>query len=410
MPTRTIQIVAGGGDVDVNNQIVFTGDHPNEYEVTLPAGKAGTLSTRTTASAGICTLTAGHGINDTDGLADIYWVDALGVAKRRYGMTISAHDLMVGNPRLADLGFGEEALGHNAIASGFQGQRQWTDHFPNGDFLETMLNSSFDWNGIREAFVCATENDYLNGISMLFGHLLTGTSQIFSDVRTYWSPDAVRRVTGARLSGLAEGGLIHLINSGSTGLDGTGQQSRDGKPAMKPYWEISADEAKRCLEATHFCPADLGYFRGGGFSTEFETRGGMPVTMSRLNMVAGLGPVLQVAEGWTVELAKETGRPLIDRTNPTWPTTWFAPRTGGSGQFRDVYSVMNAWGANHGAISFGHVGADLLALASILRIPVAMHNVPPEQVFRPKVWGSFGDAAGEGADYRACASFGPLYG
>ena len=325
-------------------------------------------------------------------------------------MTMIARDLMTGNPRLAELGFGEEALGHNAIASGFQGQRQWTDHFPNGDFLETVLNSSFDWNGIREAYVCATENDWCNGIAMLFGHLLTGTAQIFSDVRTFWSPDAVRRVTGARLSGTAEGGLIHLINSGSTGLDGTGQQSRDGKPAMKPYWEITAEEAGRCLEATHFCPASLDYFRGGGFSTEFETRGGMPVTMSRLNMVAGLGPVLQVAEGWTVELARETSRPLIDRTDPTWPTTWFAPRTTGSGQFRDVYSVMNNWGANHGAISFGHIGADLLALASVLRIPAAMHNVPAEQVFRPRVWGSFGDPAGEGADFRACAAFGPLYG
>ena len=325
-------------------------------------------------------------------------------------MAIIARDLMIGNPRLAELGHGEEALGHNAIAAGFQGQRAWSDHAPNGDFMETMLDSSFDWNGIREAFVFATENDFLNGISMLFGHLLTGTAQIFSDVRTYWSPEAVKRVTGRSLSGVSEGGFIHLINSGSTALDGTGQQSRDGKPAMKPYWEITADEVARCLEATRFCPADLGYFRGGGFSTTFETRGGMPVTMSRLNMVAGLGPVLQIAEGWTVELAAEMGRPLIDRTNPTWPTTWFVPRVTGSGQFRDVYSVMNCWGANHGAVSFGHIGADLIALASILRVPVAMHNVPEESVFRPKVWGSFGDPETQGADYRACAALGPLYG
>jgi L-fucose isomerase len=325
-------------------------------------------------------------------------------------MALIARDLMIGNPRLAELGYSEEALGHNAIAAGFQGQRAWSDHAPNGDFMETMLDSSFDWNGIREAFVFATENDFLNGISMLFGHLLTGTAQIFSDVRTYWSPEAVKRVTGRTLSGISAGVFIHLINSGSTALDGTGQQSREGKPAMKPYWEITADEVARCLEATRFCPADLGYFRGGGFSTTFETRGGMPVTMSRLNMVAGLGPVLQIAEGWTVVLAAEMGRPLIDRTNPTWPTTWFVPRVTGSGQFRDVYSVMNCWGANHGAVSFGHIGADLIALASILRVPVAMHNVPPESVFRPKVWGSFGDPESQGADYRACAALGPLYG
>jgi L-fucose/D-arabinose isomerase len=325
-------------------------------------------------------------------------------------MTMIGRDLMIGNPRLAELGYGEEALGHNAIASGFQGQRQWTDHFPNGDFMETMLNTSFDWNGIREAFVCATENDFLNGISMLLGHQLTGTSQIFSDVRTFWSPAAVKRVTGKSLTGEAQGGIIHLINSGSTTLDGTGRMSRSGKPVMKPYWEITPEEAAACLEATHFCAADVGYFRGGGFSSEFETRGGMPVTMVRLNMAAGLGPVLQIAEGSTVDLPKEVAVPLEKRTNPTWPTTWFVPRVTGTGAFRDVYSVMNNWGANHGAISFGHIGADLIAVASLLRIPVSMHNVPPEKVFRPKYWASFGDAESESADYRACAALGPLYG
>ena len=325
-------------------------------------------------------------------------------------MTMIGRDLMIGNPRLAQLGFGEEALGHNAIASGFQGQRQWTDHFPNGDFMETMLNTSFDWNGIREAFVCATENDYLNGISMLFGHQLTATAQVFSDVRTFWSPAAVKRVTGKALSGDAGGGIIHLINSGSTTMDGTGRQSRGGKSAMKPYWEITPEEAAACLEATHFCTSDLGYFRGGGYSSEFETLGGMPVTMSRLNMVAGVGPVLQIAEGATVDLPKDVARTLEQRTNPTWPTTWFVPRVTGSGAFRDVYSVMNNWGANHGAISYGHVGGDLISLASILRIPVAMHNVPAERVFRPKYWALFGDAESESADYRACAALGPLYG
>lgn len=325
-------------------------------------------------------------------------------------MTLIARDLMVGNPRLAELGFGEEALGWNAIASGFQGQRQWTDRFPNGDFLETMLNTSFDWNGIREAYVVATENDFCNGMAMLFGHLLTGTAQIFSDVRTYWSPEAVKRVTGLKLSGPAEGGLIHLINSGATTLDGTGRQSLDGKPAMKPYWDITAEEAAACLEATRFHTSSVGYFRGGGYSSEFETLGGMPVTMSRLNMVQGLGPVLQIAEGWTLDLAKAAGKAMIERTDPTWPTTWFAPRTTGSGPFRDVYSVMNNWGANHGAVSYGHIGADLISLASILRIPVSMHNVDPREIFRPKTWSAFGDAESEGADYRACAALGPIYG
>ena len=325
-------------------------------------------------------------------------------------MAMIARDLMIGNPRLADIGWGEEALGHNAIASGFQGQRQWTDHFPNGDFLETLMNSSFDWNGIREPFVVATENDYLNGISMLFGHLLTGTAQIFSDVRTFWSPEAIKRVTGYEPTGILEHGVIHLINSGSTTMDGTGQQTRDGRPVMKPYWEISPDEVQRCLEATRFCPADREYFRGGGFSTNFLTLGNMPVTMCRLNMVDGLGPVLQIAEGYTVDLPEEQGKILMDRTSPAWPTTWFVPNLTGSGPFRDVYSVMNNWGANHGAISYGHIGSDLITLASILRIPVCMHNVPSERIFRPKVWASYGDYDAQGADYRACAELGPLYG
>lgn len=325
-------------------------------------------------------------------------------------MALIARDLMIGNPRLAEMGFGEEALGHNALFSGFQGQRQWTDHFPNGDFLETILNSSFDWNGIREAYVVATENDCLNGVPMLFGHLLTDTAQIFSDVRTYWSPEAVKRVTGKSLSGLAENGIIHLINSGSTSLDGTGRQSLDGKPAMKPFWEITPDEVKKCLEATSFRYADLGYFRGGGYSTEFTTRGGMPVTMSRVNLVAGLGPVLQIAEGYTVELPDEVNEILVKRTNPTWPTTWFVPNLTGAGPFKDVYSVMNNWGANHGAVSYGHIGASLITLASMLRIPVCMHNVPEEQIFRPSAWGMFGAMDPQGADFRACTNFGPLYG
>jgi L-fucose isomerase len=325
-------------------------------------------------------------------------------------MAVITRDLMVGNPRLESSGYAEEALGHNAIAGGFQGQRQWTDHFPNGDFLETILNSSFDWNGIRQPFIVATENDYLNGISMLFGHLITGTAQIFSDVRTFWSPEAIKRVTGYAPDGILENGLIHLINSGSTTMDGTGQQRRNGSPVMKPYWEITADEVKKCLDSTRFCPADLEYFRGGGFSTNFLTLGNMPVTMCRLNIAEGIGPVLQIAEGHTVDLPEEPGKILMDRTSPAWPTTWFVPNLTGQGPFRDVYSVMNNWGANHGAVSYGHIGGDLITLASLLRIPVSMHNVPSGRIFRPKVWASFGDFDSQGADFRACVSLGPLYG
>ena len=324
-------------------------------------------------------------------------------------MVMIARDMMTGNQRLAELGFGEEAMGHNAIASGFQGQRQWTDHFPNGDFMEAILNSSFDWNGIREAYVVATENDSLNGTAMLFGHLLTNTAQVFADVRTYWSPEAVKRVTGKELTGLAKNGIIHLINSGSAALDGTGQQSLDGKPVMKPYWEITPEEAGKCLDATSWRPAGAEYFRGGGYSSNFLTKGGMPVTMSRINLVKGLGPVLQIAEGYSVDLPKDVNDILEKRTDPTWPTTWFAPRLTGKGSFTDVYSVMADWGANHGAFSYGHIGADLITLASILRIPVCMHNVPEEKIFRPSAWSAHGMDR-EGADYRACANYGPLYG
>ncbi len=325
-------------------------------------------------------------------------------------MALIARDLMVGNPRLAALGFGEEANGHNAIASGFQGQRQWTDFLPNGDFLEAILNSSFDWNGIRAPYIVATENDALNGASMLFGHLLTNTAMIFADVRTYWSPAAVQRVTGHQLEGRAAGGILHLINSGPATLDGTGQMSRDGEPVMKPYWEVTPEEAEACLQATTWHAGSLGYFRGGGWSTRFTTRGGMPVTMCRLNLVQGMGPAMQIAEGWTVELPDAVHTKLNERTDPTWPTTWFVPRTTGSGPFRDVYTVMNNWGANHGAIGYGHYGADIVSLCAMLRIPVYMHNLPEEQLFRPSAWTMFGANEPMGADFRACANFGALYG
>ncbi len=325
-------------------------------------------------------------------------------------MMLIARDLMIGNPKLREAGFGEESLGHNAIVAGFQGQRQWTDHFPNGDFMEAMLNSSFDWNGTRAPFLLATENDALNGLSMLFGYLLTNRAQIFADVRTYWSPDAVHRVTGKSLTGKAEKGIIHLINSGPATLDGTGQQTdEEGRPVMKPFWEITGDEVQKCLDATEWCPAVLEYFRGGGFSTKYLTKGGMPVTMSRLNLVKGLGPVLQIAEGYSVEIEGEIHRLLDERTNMTWPTTWFVPNLTGEGAFSDVYSVMANWGANHGAIAYGHIGADMITLASMLRIPVNMHNVSKDKIFRPSAWASFGQDT-EGADYRACENYGPIYG
>jgi len=325
-------------------------------------------------------------------------------------MAMATRDLMIGNQRLADLGWGEEALGRNAILAGFQGQRQWTDHFPNGDFMEAILNTSFDWNGVREPYLVATENDSLNGVCMLFGNLLTGTAQIFADVRTYWSPDAVRRVTGHELTGAAAGGILHMLNSGPATLDGTGQHERDGAPAIKPFWEIDDEDVRRCLGATTWHPAMTEYFRGGGYSTKYVTRGDMPVTISRLNVVAGLGPALQIAEGYTVELPDDVHRTLDERTNPTWPTTWFVPRVTGTGPFKDAYTVMRHWGANHCAISYGHIGADLISLAALLRIPVYMHNVPEDQVFRPSAWATFGTADAEAADYRAARNFGPLYG
>ncbi len=325
-------------------------------------------------------------------------------------MTLIARDLMVGNPKLAEMGYGEQAHGHEAIAAGFQGQRQWTDHFPNGDFLEAILNTSFDWNGKRAPYIVATENDALNGATMLFGHLLTNTAQIFADLRTYWSPEAVKAASGHALEGPAADGLLHLINSGPAALDGTGQQTLDGQPAMKPFWEITDAEVEACLKATTWHPSMGEYFPGGGMSTRFKTRGGMPATMTRINLVDGLGPAIQIAEGWTVELPEAVHDTLDQRTNPTWPTTWFAPLLSGEGAFRSTYEVMNNWGANHCVMTCGHVGDRFITLASMLRIPVYMHNVNEERIFRPSAWRAFGTAGLEGADFRACQTYGPLYG
>ncbi|MGX8678889.1 MAG: L-fucose isomerase [Sphaerochaetaceae bacterium] len=326
-------------------------------------------------------------------------------------MVMIGRDLMIGNPKLAELGFKEEANGHNCLYGGFQGQRQWTDHWPNGDFMETFLTTSFDWNGIREPFAFATENDSLNGTSMLFNKLLTNRAQIFSDVRTYWSPEAVERVTGWKPDGLAKNGFIHLINSGATTLDAIGaMKNEEGESEMKHFWDISEKDVDETLKNCKFSVANGGYFRGGGFSATFLSEGGMPCTMVRINIVKGLGPVLQLAEGYTCSVPDKVFDILNKRTDPTWPTTWFAPTVDGKeGPFKDVYSVMANWGANHGAISYGHIGADLITLCSILRIPVCMHNVPEDKIFRPNMWNAFGMDP-EGADYRACKALGPMYG
>jgi L-fucose isomerase len=326
-------------------------------------------------------------------------------------MALIARDLMVGNPKLETMGLGEQAQGHYAIAAGFQGQRQWTDHFPNGDFMEAILNTSFDWNGKRPPYIVATENDALNGAGMLFGQLLTNSAQIFADLRTYWSPDAVARVAdGYRLEGAAEDGLLHLINSGPAALDGTGDQTgADGKPTMKPHWEITDAEMEASLKNTSWHPSVTEYFPGGGMSTRYRTKGGMDATMIRLNLAGGLGPCLQIAEGWTTDLPDAVHDALDQRTNPTWPTTWFVPRLTGSGAFRSTYEVMNNWGANHCVMTAGHVGHLYISLAAMLRIPVYMHNIEEARVFRPSSWRAFGTADLEGADFRACQTYGPLY-
>ena len=326
-------------------------------------------------------------------------------------MAVIIKDLMNGNPNLPE-GREEEMVGHNAIAAGFQGQRQWTDFYPNGDFAEAVLNTSFDWNGAREPYILATENDVLNGLGMLFMKLLTNRAQMFADVRTYWSPEAVKRVTGYELEGLAKenGGFIHLINSGACCLDANGAaKDENGNSVMKPWYEVTEADQDAIMKNTTWNFADIGYFRGGGFSSRFETKAQMPATMIRLNLVKGLGPVLQIAEGWTLDLPEEISDPLWKRTDYTWPCTWFVPRCDGKeGAFKSAYDVMNNWGANHGAISYGHIGADLITMCSMLRIPVCMHNVPEEKIFRPAAWNAFGMDK-EGADFRACKNYGPLY-
>ena len=325
-------------------------------------------------------------------------------------MTIIVRDILFGNPKLAEMGWHEEALGRNAVAGGFQGQRQWTDWLPNADFTEAILASTFDWNGPKAPTPFATENDTLNGVSMMLGTLVGHTAPCFHDVRTYWSPEACQRVTGHRPQGVAKDGFIHLINSGATALDGSGASKNDkGEGCMKPFWDMTGEDVKSCLAATDWCRANYEYFRGGGFSSHFRCRAEMPVTMLRVNILDGVGPVLQIAEGWTADLPDEIHHVIDKRTDPSWPTTWFVPKLTGRGAFTDVYSVMANWGANHGVTVYGHVGSDLITLASMLRIPVAMHNVEENRVFRPHAWAAFGTGDLESADYRACQNYGPLY-
>ncbi|MBQ4364947.1 MAG: L-fucose isomerase, partial [Clostridia bacterium] len=325
-------------------------------------------------------------------------------------MTIVMRDILFGNPKLDELGWHEEALGKNAVAGGFQGQRQWTDWLPNADFTEAIMASSFDWNGTKQPTPFATENDTLNGVAMMLGTLVSGSAPCFHDVRTYWSPEACERVTGVKPGGVAANGFIHLINSGATALDGSGaSKNAAGEGCMKPFWEMTDADIDACLKATDWCRANYEYFRGGGFSSHFRCRAEMPVTMLRVNVVDGVGPVLQLAEGYTADLPDEIHTVIDKRTDPTWPTTWFVPRLTGKGAFKDVYSVMANWGANHGVTVYGHVGADLVTLASMLRIPVNMHNVEDGRIFRPHAWSGFGTEDLEASDYRACAAYGPLY-
>lgn len=325
-------------------------------------------------------------------------------------LTIIVKDILFGNKKLDEMGWHEEALGKNAVAGGFQGQRNWTDWLPNADFTEAIMASSFDWNGVKAPTAFATENDTLNGISMLLGTLVSDTAPCFHDVRTYWSPDACERVTGEKPDGVAAGGFMHLINSGATALDGCGaSKNAKGENCMKPFWEMTDEDIKACLSATDWCRANYEYFRGGGFSSHFRCRAEMPVTLLRLNIIDGIGPVLQIAEGYTADLSDKIHTTIDKRTDPSWPTTWFVPKLTGKGAFKDVYSVMANWGANHGVTVYGHVGSDLITLASMLRIPVAMHNVEEERIFRPHTWSAYGTDDLQSADYKACAQYGPLY-
>ncbi len=326
-------------------------------------------------------------------------------------MTLVIRDILYGNPKLAEMGWHEEALGKNAVAGGFQGQRSWTDWLPNGDFTEAILASTFDWNGAKMPTPFATENDTLNGVAMMLGTLVSNTAPCFHDVRTYWSPEACERVTGHKPEGVAKDGFIHLINSGATALDGTGAATNEkGEHLMKPFWQMSQQDIQACLSATDWCRANYEYFRGGGFSSHFRCLAEMPVTLLRVNIVEGIGPVLQLAEGWTANLPDSVHTPIDQRTDRTWPTTWFVPRLTGEGAFRDVYSVMANWGANHGVTVYGHVGADLITLASMLRIPVSLHNLPEDKLYRPHAWAAFGTQNAEAADFAACKQYGPLYG
>lgn len=325
-------------------------------------------------------------------------------------MTCIVMDIMKGNPKLAEMGWLEEAKGRNAILGGFQGQRNWTDFMPNADFTEAILNTTFDWNGKREPIPFATENDGLNGATLLLLHEVTSRAAIFADVRTYWSPEAVERVTGWKPDGVAENGFIHLINSGAAALDGTGaSRNEKGESCMKNWWDMTDEDIKACLDATTWPCANLGYFRGGGFSSSYSTKGVMPCTFARLNLIKGLGPAIQIVEGYTVELPENVNKILLDRTDKTWPSTWFTPILTGTDSFKDVYSVMANWGANHGAFVYGHVGADMITLASMLRIPVSLHNISEDRIYRPHAWTAFGTKDIEGADYRACAAYGSLY-
>lgn len=334
-------------------------------------------------------------------------------------MTIIVRDLMIGNPKLASSKVGkaqgfkanvERAQGANAIMAGTQGQRQWTDLYPNFDVTESILNSSFDWNGFRAPFVVATENDSKNGIGMLAANLVSGgMSQLFADIRTNWTPESVKKATGKDISRIAPQGFIDKRNSGAGALEyaldlfglvkgGAGMSVQDVAEAVRADANIQDRLIRDACAGTTYMTAALEYFPGDGLSSHFRTPGGIPMTAYRYNMI-GDELTCSVVEGATVELPRDVADCIGRITDRTWPETYWVPRGMSS------FEYMSRIGPNHDGNSFGLIGADLLTLNAMLRVPVDMHNVPREDIFRPTFWDRCG-----GDDFRACEKLGPVYG
>ena len=332
-------------------------------------------------------------------------------------MTMIVRDLMHGNPVLAKASVGarqgfcadvERAQGYNAIAAGTQGQRQWTDLYPNFDMTESLLTSSFDWNGYRAPMIVATENDSKNAIGMLIANLLSGAPQLFADIRTNWTPESIKSATGVDVSKIAPLGLIDKRNSGagaldyaldifSTVKDGSQKTIQEVVQAIRAGKRIQQDLIKRAIEATTYEAAVLEYFAGDGLSSSFQTPGGVPLTAYRYNMVDNM-LTCSVVEGETVALPEDVISHISNVTNATWPESYWAPRDMSS------FEYMSRIGPNHDGNSFGLIGADMITINAMLRIPVDMHNVDKADIFRPTMWDRFG-----GDDFRACETLGPLY-